>query len=130
MLKANFVTGTSIPANTNIPLVTIKNTNDRAVVDTTDASITFLRIGDLYSVNAILVATASAATPATAQLYENGVAVPGAIASVVPAAVGDEMTFVLQDAFRVIPSTFGSLADVSVRVDQAVTPTGGNVIVI
>lgn len=129
MLKANFVTGTVVPANTNIPLLTMKNTNDRAVVDNTDASIKFLRAGDLYTVNAVLVATAGAATPATAQLYENGVAVPGAISTVVPVASGDAMTFVLQDVFRVVPSNFGDLADVSIRVNQAVTPTGGNVIV-
>ena len=129
MLKANFVTGAIVPVNTNIPLATVKNTNDRAIVDNTDSSIKFLRLGELYTVNAILVATASAAAPVTAQLYENGVAVPGAISTAVPAAIGDAMTFVLQDAFRVVPTTFGELADVSIRLDQAVTPTGGNVIV-
>jgi len=129
MLKANFNTGAVVPASTNMPLTTIKNTNDRVVVDKTDNSVKFLRIGDIYTVNAVLVATSSAATPVTAQLYENGVAVPGAISTAVPAAVGDAMTFVLQDAFRVIPGTFGELADVSIQCSENVTPTGGNVIV-
>lgn len=129
MLKANFVTGTQVPANTNIPLVAVKNTNRRAVVDGTDNTIKIVKSGDIYSVDAVLVATASAATAATAQLYENGNPVPGAIATVVPAAVGDAMIFPLQDIFRVIPAPFGEYADISFRVNQAVTPTGGNVIV-
>lgn len=129
MLKANFVTGTQVPANTNIPLTVVKNTNNRVGVDTTDNTVKILRPGDLYSVDAVLVATASAATPVTAQLYENSNPIPGAIATVVPAAVGDAMTFPLQDIFRVLPAPFGDYADISFRVNQAVTPTGGNVIV-
>jgi len=129
MLKANFVTGTQIPANTNIPLITVKNTNDRVMVDTTDNTVKFLRTGDLYTVDAILTATAATAASVTAQLYENGNPIPGAIATVVPAAVGDAMTFPLQDIFRVVPAPFGEMADISVRCTAAVTPTGGNVIV-
>lgn len=129
MLKANFVIGTQVPANTNIPLTTVKNTNDRVVVDGTDSSIKFLRAGDLYTVDAILVANSSSAAAVTAQLYVNGEPVPGALAIAVPAASGDAMTFPLQDIFRVVPTVYGELLEVSVRCSAAVTPAGGNVIV-
>lgn len=127
MLKANFTTGASVPANTDLPLTIMDNTNRRARVR--DNTIEFLRSGDLYTANAILVANASAASAVTAQLFRNGTAVPGAIATVVPAAVGDAMTFPLQDAFRIVAALYGDLANISVRCTAAVTPVGGNIIV-
>lgn len=127
MLKANFTTGTEIPANTDLPLTIMENTNRRARVN--NNTVEFLRSGDLYTVNAILVANASAAAPVTAQLFRNGTAVPGALATAVPAAVGDAVTLPMQDAFRIVAALYGDLANISVRCTAAVTPVGGNIIV-
>lgn len=128
MLVANFITGTEVPANTNIPLVAVKNTNNRTQVNSANNTISFYKTG-LYDLNAILVVTDVAAGNVTAQLYRDGVAVPGATASATSAATTDLITLPLQDAFAVINAMCGSLANVSIQCDVAVTPTGGNVIV-
>ena len=128
MLVANFITGTAVPANTNVPLVAVKNTNNRTRVNSANNTISFYKTG-LYDLNAILVVTDVAAGNVTAQLYRDGVAVPGATASATSAATTDLITLPLQDAFAVINEMCGSLANVSIQCDVAVTPTGGNVIV-
>lgn len=127
MLIANFNVGTTVPANTNIPITVVKRTNTRARVNSVDNTIEFVSQG-LYIVDSILVAEATAIGDISAQIYRDGQPVSGAVARGSVAAVGDFVTLPLQDAFRVVVSEFGDLANVSVRCDVAITPEGGNII--
>lgn len=127
MLIANFVIGTTVPANTNIPITLVKRTNTRSRINSVDNTIEFISKG-LYIVDSILVAEATAIGDITAQIYRDGQPVLGAIARGSVEAVGDFVTLPLQDAFNVVLSEFGDIANVSVRCDVAITPEGGNII--
>lgn len=127
MFKGNFVVGTQIPANTNIPIQTILKTNSRISNDTVNNTLQFNTSG-LYKVNANLVVGTVTGTSVMAQLYENGVPIVGATAQSDITSGTGVATLPLQDAFRVVSTLTPNLANVSVRCNLAVTPIGGNVI--
>ena len=127
MFKGNFTTGSEVTANTNIPITQIWNTNNKISLST-DNTIQ-LKANGLYIANANLVVTNVAVGNVTAQIYADGVAVNGAIASATSGATTDLITLPLQDALRVVLDNTNSFANISVQCNVAVTPTSGNILV-
>jgi len=127
MFKGTFVTGTQISANTNIPITTVFNTNDK--INNNNGVIQILQSG-LYKADANLVITGVAdATNVTAQFYADGVAVAGATGSATSGGTTNLITLPLQDAFRVVSTLPNNTASLAIQCNVAVTPTGGNIIV-
>lgn len=122
MLKANYIAG-AVTANTDVPMTVEWNTNQKLSV--ANGSLTF-NDGGLYVVQGNLVLTGITGS-VTAQVYENGVAVPNAIAEATVGATTDIVTLPIQEAVRVFRSNT-ALANLSVRLSAGATVVGGNLI--
>lgn len=128
MLRA-LVTAGAYTANTNIPLTLDAATNNKATLITsgTDANTIRLNTWGLEDIKANIVFTATAAGDVTAQLFADGVAVPGALATYTAAAAGT-VTFNINDVLRVVPALYPEFANISVQINAAGTLVGGAVV--
>lgn len=120
MYKGVITANTAVAANTNVPFVTVFNTNDNT--GSTSAGVVDIKKAGYYDVVANVRVTGVASSPITAQLYANGVAVPEAIATAEITATTGIATLTIVDVLRVVRSDTG-IANISVRLAGAATVT-------
>lgn len=107
----------------NIPITVLKNTNSNYSVSNNAISILNSGITD---VKANIVFTATSTDPVTVQLYADGAAVPGALATITPVS-GSTYTLHINDVVKTIPS-LSSYATISIQLSEACTLVGGDLI--
>lgn len=128
MFVGNFTTGSAVTGGTNIGITPVLNSNNRIRYNKETNEIEFPQAG-LYKVTATLAVTSVSATPIEVQIYVNGVAVPGAVAIADVTASTGSVTVALQDALRVVYSNISDVVKLSVRCDERITLSGGNIII-
>lgn len=122
MYKGIISANTAVTANSNVPFVTVFNTNDSTSSST--AGVVDIKRAGYYDVVARLTVTGSTATSISAQLYANGVAIGEAIATSAIVATTGVATLVIPDVLRVVRSDAG-FANISVRLNGNATVTSG-----
>lgn len=118
MLKTNIVTATAVTANTDIPLNLVFNTNCRTGIN--GNRITINDCGG-YDVEAMFNLTGIAAGPIRLQMFNNGVAIPDAVASATVAATTDLVTLNITDIIKVARNNIGTNVALSFRLSAAAT---------
>lgn len=98
MYKGNITAPVAITANTNIPLNTVLNTNCNTSYE--NGVITIKGCG-YYNINVTAELTGVAAGAIQLQLYNNGVALPDAIAGATSGAATSLYTLNIADAIKV-----------------------------
>lgn len=118
MLKANITTATAVTAGTDIPLNLIFNTNCR-----TGMNGNCIRINSCgaYDVDALFNITGVAAGDVSLQMFNNGVAIPDAVASATSTAAADLITLNLTDIIRAVKNNIGTEIALSFRLSAAAT---------
>ena len=111
MLKANITTATAVTAGTDIPLNLIFNTNCNTAM--TNNRINLNKCG-AYDIDAMFNITGVAAGNITLQMYNNGVAIPGAAAT-------DLITLNVTDIVRAVRNNIGTEAALSFRLSASAT---------
>jgi hypothetical protein len=119
MFKGIVIGDTAVAANTNVPFTVVRNTNRNTAYDIQDNAVNINAPG-YYDISATIVATSTAAATVTAQLFANGVPIPGATSTFTIAAAGTG-TFTLIDNEKVDLTNIQSLANISIQFDAAVT---------
>lgn len=123
MIKTLLTTG-NVTANTNLPLTLNVNTNNKTMLG---ANAIRLLDGGLWDVKGNVSFTATTTGDVTLSLLADGVVVSGAIATIT-VATGDEYALTINDVVRTVPA-FGGDVQLALQFDQAVTITGGDMIV-
>lgn len=118
MLKANITTATAVTAGTDIPLNLIFNTNCRTGINGNR-----IRINSCgaYDVDALFNITGVAAGDVSLQMFNNGVAIPDAVASATSTATTDLITLNLTDIIRAVKNNLGTEIALSFRLSAAAT---------
>lgn len=118
MLKANITTATAVTAGTDIPLNLIFNTNCRTGINGNR-----IRINSCgaYDVDALFNITGVAAGDVSLQMFNNGVAIPDAVASATSTATTDLITLNLTDIIRAVKNNIGTEIALSFRLSAAAT---------
>ena len=123
MYKGRIVNSTAVAVDTNIPFVTVWNTNNNTRYTTNNA--VELRAAGYYDVAVNVVLTNATATPVSLQLYNNGQPIEETLTTNdITATTGIE-TLTIVDTIRVTPDLVNDFAELSVRADQAVTILNG-----
>ena len=118
MLKANITTATAVTAGTDIPLNLIFNTNCNT--EMTNNRINLNKCG-AYDIDAMFNITGVAAGNITLQMYNNGVAIPDAVAGATSAAATDLITLNVTDIVRAVRNNIGTEAALSFRLSASAT---------
>lgn len=107
----------------NIPITVLKNTNANYTVANNAISIESAGITD---VKANIIFTATSTDAVTAQLYADGTAVPGALATITPVS-GSTYTLHINDVVKTILA-IANFATLTIQLSEACTLVGGDVI--
>lgn len=126
MLRA-IVTGGAYTANTDIPLQLNVATNGRAILR--DNKIEFLYPG-IQDIKATIPFSVTTAGTVSMQMYVNGVPY-GVATTFTKGTNGDNVTFSISDAIRVLRSPNASVANISFRINANGTfPSTNNGVVV
>lgn len=118
MLKANITTATAVTAGTDIPLNLIFNTNCRTGINGNRIRINAC---GAYDVDALFNITGVAAGDVSLQMFNNGVAIPDAVASATSTGATDLITLNLTDIIRAVKNNLGTEIALSFRLSAAAT---------
>ena len=124
MYKGRIITDTAVAVDTNIPFVTVWNTNNNTRYNGTTNAVEFASAG-YYDVAVNLNVTGVATSPVAIQLFADEQPVLEAIAESDITATTGIQTLTIVDTIKVDPSSFNEFASLSVRSSDAITVLAG-----
>lgn len=119
MFKGIILSDTTVITNTNIPFSVVRNSNGCTRYDSTNNAVQITSSG-YYDILANIVATSTPGGTITAQLFADGVAIPGALSTITVGATGTA-TFTIIDNEYVAQAMNNNYVEISVRVNSGVT---------
>lgn len=124
MYKGRIISATPITANTNIPFVTVWNTNNNTRYSETDNAVE-LRARGYYDVAVSMTLTNSATSPIAIQLYANGTPIAETVSESDITATTGTHTLTIVDTVRVRADLVNNFAEISVRATNDATVLTG-----